>query len=67
VLTRQMAQERGPLDDLEAIPFQKFVLPTAEAATLLRLLALDGVSAATVWPGFDGVVTSLKDASEGPR
>jgi hypothetical protein len=39
----------------------KLTLPQSQAGRLLRLLALDGVSAATVFPGYAGVVTSLEE------
>jgi hypothetical protein len=39
----------------------KFVLPVTEASELLRLLTKHGVSAATLFPGFDGVATAMKE------
>jgi len=36
-------------------------LPIEEAPRLLRLLAFQGVDAATVFPGFDGVVKALEE------
>lgn len=45
-----------------ALPvFRKFTLPIEEAGRLLRLLGLYGVSAATVFPGYQGVVDSLHE------
>lgn len=40
---------------------QKLILPVSEAPKLLRLLAHEGTSAATVYPGYQGVVASLKE------
>jgi hypothetical protein len=34
-------------------------LPVEEAPRLLRLLAFEGVDAASVFPGFDGVVSAI--------
>lgn len=42
-------------------PLCRLMLPHAEAPKLLRLLAYDHVSAATIYPGYWGVVTSLKE------
>jgi hypothetical protein len=39
----------------------KFTLPTTEARELLMLLGLYGVTAARVFPGYDGVVQQLRD------
>jgi hypothetical protein len=39
--------------------FYKFTLPHAEAGTLLRLLAVEGIHAGTLFPGHRGVVESL--------
>lgn len=39
----------------------KLTLPHAEAPRLLKILALDGVSAASVFPGYAGVVRSLEE------
>jgi hypothetical protein len=53
--------------------FHKLTLPHAEARNLLRLLATEGISAATVFPGLKGVVESLKEQASwgleeiGPR
>jgi hypothetical protein len=42
------------------LPFMhRFTLPHSEAGRLLRILALEGVSAATVYPGHKGVAQSL--------
>jgi hypothetical protein len=57
-----------PLEDLverdtgrDAVSLYKHTLPVSEAAQLLRSLSLEGVTAATLFPGYDGVVQSLKD------
>jgi hypothetical protein len=39
----------------------KFVLPPTEAANLLRLIAKHGVTGATLFPGFDGVVRAMAE------
>lgn len=46
-------------DDLE-LQLTKHVLPSEQAAAVLYYLARDGVTAATLYPGYSGVVTSLK-------
>lgn len=51
------AKER--LDELPAM--WKLALPHSEAPRLLRLLGLDGVNAASVFPGYGGVVRSLEE------
>ena len=43
------------------ILLEKICLPIAEAPRLLRLLTFEGVDSATLFPGFDGVVETLKD------
>jgi FRG domain len=58
--------ERTPLDDAiqelpQLIDLNKFVLPTSQAKDTLRLLSLEGVSAARLYPGYDGVVGGLKE------
>jgi hypothetical protein len=39
----------------------KLLLPVSQAPRLLRLLAIEGVDGATIFPGFDGVVRSMKE------
>jgi hypothetical protein len=46
--------EKGPI-------LTQLRLPVAEAPRLLRLLAIEGVDAATVFPGFDGVVSAISE------
>jgi hypothetical protein len=41
--------------------FYHFTLPASESLKLLRLLAIDGVSAATLFPGYSGVVEALSE------
>ncbi len=48
-----------PLYDLE-----KLVLPVSEARELLRLLASQGVHGASMFPGFEGVATSIREQYE---
>nr|NJM04145.1 hypothetical protein [Desulfobacula sp.] len=38
-----------------------FTLPRSESKKLLRLLHQEGISAATIYPGYQGVVMSLKE------
>jgi hypothetical protein len=40
-------------------PMFRFTLPCAEAGRLLWRLAKEGITAATVWPGFRGVRDAL--------
>ena len=40
---------------------RKMILPHAEAPKLLRFLAIEGVSAATIFPGYAGVVQSIDE------
>jgi len=57
---------RDPLDTLPFEPpldFFHFTLPVAQAPRLLRLLALDGICASTLFPGYNGVVDALKEQS----
>ena len=39
----------------------QFTLPIRESPRLLRLLALEGISAATLFPGYGGVVKALEE------
>ena len=39
----------------------KFTVPTSEARDLLRILAVGGVSAASIYPGHAGVVRAMKE------
>jgi len=64
------AVDRRPWDTLLAESFTfmegggiltQVRLPIEEAPRLLRLLAFQGVNAATVFPGFDGVVVALSE------
>lgn len=42
---------------------RKFVVPSRFAGATLRLLSLHGVSAASVYPSYDGVVESIREVS----
>jgi len=44
-----------------SISLSKHTLPTSEGPELLHILALEEVTAATVYPGYGGVVQSLED------
>lgn len=59
-----LSEARRPLDTIEDARLMKFMLPGSEAKQLLSLLSFDGVSAATIFPGYGGVVESLKDAAQ---
>ena len=46
----------------EAVPVpQRLTLPVTEAPKLLRLLAYEGVTGASLFPGADGVVKSMRE------
>ena len=47
--------------EIEGATFLKFTLPTKEAPTLLYLLSLEGVSGATIFPSYDGVVKAMRE------
>lgn len=57
--------ERRPFDEIakeiEGATFYKFTLPVAEAGKLLRLLSLEGVTGATMFPNYDGVVKTITE------
>jgi hypothetical protein len=38
----------------------RITLPWSRAANLMDQLSQEGINAATIYPGFDGVVTTLK-------
>lgn len=45
-----------------AVPLpMKLTLPVAQAGKLLRLLAYEGVSGGTMFPGADGIVRSMRE------
>jgi hypothetical protein len=45
-----------------ALPvMRRFLLPSTEAPKLLRLLSYEGVTAATVFPGYEGVVLAMQE------
>jgi hypothetical protein len=58
--------DRSPLDVLSSRlkpPFRllHFTLPVNESPKLLRLLALEGVNAASLFPGYGGVIRALRE------
>lgn len=66
------AELRAPLDqalvadsedELPERTLRKFTLPTTECPTLIRRLAMEAVTAATIWPTYDGVVTRLRETA----
>jgi hypothetical protein len=46
---------------MEVPVLRKFDLPAAQAGRLLRLLAEEGISGTTLFPGYDGVVRGLRE------
>jgi len=50
-----------PLAEVFAPTFRHFTLPAREAYKVLWLLAKEGVSAATVFPGYRGAVEAMKE------
>lgn len=64
VAYRDLADEleyRSPEIDTPLTVLHKFTLPLTEANELLRLLAVEGVDAASVFPGYQGVAQSLRE------
>lgn len=47
--------------EAEVSPFRLFTLPRSEAVSLLGLLAREGIDAAKLFPGVNGVVQQLKE------
>lgn len=69
----RLRHEMRPIDEaiegMVDLDLVKVTVPTREARRLLDFLALEGVTAARLFPGYDGVVTSLRDEElivEGP-
>jgi hypothetical protein len=63
-LIEQVKAQRLPhnaLAHLRLPVLYKFTLPHSEATRLLRILAYEGVTAATLFPGLAGVVQAMKD------
>jgi hypothetical protein len=67
----EAAVERKPLDELitqnfagqpQATFLYHFTLPVEESPRLLRLLAKEGFNHSRLFPGYDGVVESMKEA-----
>jgi hypothetical protein len=60
--------DRTPMNVLEKelkprLRLLHFTLPVTEAPRLLRLLALEGVNASSLFPGYGGVVKTLHEES----
>jgi hypothetical protein len=53
--------EIPPLDAVASRRFRCFTLPIAQSGRLLKLLAREGVTAASVLPGYDGVVEAVRE------
>jgi hypothetical protein len=51
---------RGVLNT-DAKPLRRFHLPVSQAPRLLRLLALERIDGASMFPGVDGVVRAMKE------
>lgn len=47
--------------------FFKFTLPVTQAGELLRLLARQGISAASIYPGYDGAAQAIKESRFWPN
>jgi hypothetical protein len=58
--------DRRPFDEIaleiEGATFYRFTLPITEAGKLLYLLSLEGVTGATMFPNYDGVVKTITEA-----
>lgn len=69
LITRSPISPATPLEQLveertlEKLTLKKLTLPSRAAPLLMKLLALEGVTAATVFPGFDGVVQRMTDSA----
>ncbi len=60
----QHVKNRWPSCAPHSVPAMcHYTLPSSEAGHLLRLLYQDGISAATVYPGYQGAADSLKERS----
>jgi hypothetical protein len=60
VIIKSIREKKSFDDDLLPV-MRKLTLPHSQARRLLRMLALDDVSAATVFPGYAGVTRSLEE------
>lgn len=52
--------------NVDAPFFFKLMLPHSQAGELLRLLAREGVSAASIYPGYDGAAQAVKESRYWP-
>ena len=58
----EIAQRYRVTDDSdEKAIFYRITLPWVEAGSVMDLLSQEGISAATIYPGFKGVGDTLKD------
>lgn len=63
--TKDSRKSSGKDADRIARPIMRhFLLPQSESPKLLRLLANEGVTGATIYPGYDGVVRGLKEEAQ---
>lgn len=53
--------------DATGVRFRKLTLPAAEAGQLLRLLGRFGISGASVYPSYDGVVRQMRERALWPE
>jgi hypothetical protein len=70
LFTHHHAEEDWPLDvylnklreNRPSVPtLQRYLLPIEQAPRLLRLLALEGITGSSMFPGTDGVVRALRE------
>lgn len=58
--------DRRPFDEvareIEGATFLQFTLPVSEAEKLLYLLSLEGITGATMFPSYDGVVKTIAES-----
>ena len=58
--------ERFTLDPETKPLFLRFRLPAGQSGELMRLLAKEGITAASLYPGFGGAAESVKEAQLWP-
>ena len=70
-VTGRGAVDRRPFDQIargiEGATFLQFTLPVTLAAELLYLLSLEGITGATMFPNYDGVVRAIQESRCYPR
>lgn len=61
--TAKLAELHGPRLGFIGAVMRCFTLEATEAPKLLRLLSYEGVTAATIYPGYEGVVRAMEERS----